>query len=152
MALVNKLKSIGDAIRNKNGSTDKLTLVGMVDAINNMASVTIDGVKVTGTLNLLKDYLNVNSKISTLPYDFYASSAVVLNGEIHILGGSSSYYKKHYKWNGTSWVSVSTLPYYVGNSSAVVLNDIIHILGGNYSDSCYRYHYSLNQKIYREVA
>ena len=74
--------------------------------------------------------------VSTLPYKFYRGSAVVLNNEIHILGGSSSsggsssYSAKHYKYNGTSWESVSTLPYNFATGSAVVLNNEIHILGG----------------------
>ena len=70
--------------------------------------------------------------VSTLPYSFYNGSAVVLNDEIHILGcGSSSNYKSHYKYNGTSWVSVSTLPYDFSQGSAVVYNNDIHILGGS---------------------
>ena len=71
----------------------------------------------------------INKSVSILPYDFYYGSAVVLNGEIHILGGSSSK-KSHYKWNGSSWVNVSTLPYKFYQGSAVVLDGEIHILGG----------------------
>ena len=70
------------------------------------------------------------TSVSTLPYNFYNGSAVVLNDEIHILGsdGSST---KHYKFNGTSWVSVSTLPYDFSSGSAVVYNNEIHILGSH---------------------
>ena len=70
--------------------------------------------------------------VSTLPYDFCVSSAVVLNGEIHILGSNYNltYMKYHYKYNGSSWKSVSTLPYSFHGGSAVVLNGEIHILGG----------------------
>ena len=64
-----------------------------------------------------------------LPYDFYWGSAVVYNGEIHILGGRGGT-DKHYKWNGSSWTSVSTLPYPFYYGSAVVYNGEIHILGG----------------------
>jgi hypothetical protein len=72
---------------------------------------------------------------STLPYDFYSGSAVVLNNEIHIFGGGRSYsygndFKSHCKWNGSTWKSVSTLPYDFYHCSAVVLNNEIHILGG----------------------
>lgn len=74
----------------------------------------------------------INESVSTLPYDFYNGCAVVLNGEIHILGtDKSSNYRKHYKWNGSSWTSVSTLPYDFYYGSAVVLNGEIHILGAN---------------------
>ena len=34
MALTDKLTAIADAIRSKGGTTDQLTLTGMVDAIN----------------------------------------------------------------------------------------------------------------------
>ena len=80
--------------------------------------------------------------VSTLPYNFSNGSAVVLNNEIHILGGSSggsTGFTNHYKFNGTSWESVSTLPYNFSTGSAVVLNDEIHILGSIYYDSGYLY-------------
>jgi hypothetical protein len=56
-------------------------------------------------------------------------STVVYNNEIHILGGDNNP-TKHYKWNGSQWVSASTLPYNFIKGSAVVLNNEIHILGG----------------------
>ena len=67
--------------------------------------------------------------VSTLPYALTYGTAVVLNNEIHILGGGSDL-TNHYKFNGTSWESVSTLPYSFDRGSAVVLNNEIHILGG----------------------
>jgi N-acetylneuraminic acid mutarotase len=72
------------------------------------------------------------TSLSTLPFEFNLGSAVVLNGEIHIIGGGnlSSGMDHHYKWNGSSWESVSSLPFSFGMGSAVVLNDEIHILGG----------------------
>ena len=75
----------------------------------------------------------INKSVSTLPYSFLNGSAVVLNGEIHILGSSSdsTSHKSHYKWDGTSWTSVSTLPYNFYQGSAVVLNGEIHILGSH---------------------
>ena len=88
-------------------------------------------------------------KVSTLPYDFYNGSAVVLNGEIHILGGHNSStnnnYKYHYKYNGTSWVSVSTLPYEFAYGSAVVYNDEIHIMSGSSN------HYAFNGASWRKL-
>ena len=74
--------------------------------------------------------------LSPLPYNFYTGSAVILNNEIHILGGQGDH-DAHYKWNGTNWVSVSTLPYRFYRSVAVVYNDEIHILGTDYSRSTY---------------
>ena len=86
------------------------------------------------------DYLGA----STLPYDFYHGDAIVLNNEIHILGGDGGTYKEHYKWNGTSWTSVSTLPYNFRNGDAIVLNDEIHILGSINGSSVYKNHYKWN--------
>ena len=82
---------------------------------------------------------------SSLPYDFYHGSAVVLNGEIHILGNST----KHYKWNGSSWTSVSTLPYNVSN--AVVYNNEIHILGSGDSNH-WTSHYKWNGSSWTSVS
>lgn len=79
-----------------------------------------------------------------LPYSFYQSSSVILNNELHILGsGNSTYYKSHYKWNGTEWAEVSTLPYNFYQGASVVYNDEIHILGSN-SNTSYTAHYKWN--------
>ena len=78
-----------------------------------------------------------------LPYRFYNGSAVVLNDEIHILGGDYSTApeisrRSHYKWDGLKWTSVSTIPFDFYHGSAVVFNNEIHIIGGNSSG---QYHY-----------
>lgn len=80
------------------------------------------------------------TRVSTLPYIFNYASVVVLNDEIHILGGRSPYgtatekwFRNWYKWDGTTWTQVGTLPGYRWESAAVVLNGEIHILGGNYT-------------------
>ena len=78
--------------------------------------VTIDGVQ--HSENLAFESKLVDLKLGDLPYNFYSGSAVILNGEIHILGGGGDS-TKHYKFNGTSWTSVSTLPYAFRWSSAV---------------------------------
>ena len=93
----------------------------------------------------------INESVSTLPYSFYGGSAVMLNGEIHILGGAAST-KKHYKWDGTNWTSVSTLPYEFCFGAAVVLNGEIHILGSDYSSSYYKYHYKWNGSSWTSVS
>ena len=93
-------------------------------------NVTIDGVPFEGDSLVLKSR-TVDIKEIELPYDFYAGSAVVYNNEIHIFGSndSSSYYRYHYKLNGSSWTRVSTLPYDFRYGSAIVYNNEIHILG-----------------------
>ena len=70
--------------------------------------------------------------VSTLPYPFQSGDAVVVNNEIHILGSnnSSTYYKYHYKYDGSTWGSDKTLPFEFRHGHAVVLNNEIHILGG----------------------
>lgn len=79
------------------------------------------------------------ASVSTLPYNFYNGSAVIYNGEIHILGSSrSSDYSKHYKWNGLMWLEVSSLPYNFCNGSAVVYNNEIHIFGSSYYSGDYQ--------------
>lgn len=81
----------------------------------------------------------------SLPYEFNQGSAVLYNGEIHILGSVVSEYRtSHYKWDGTKWVEVSTLPYEFYYGSAVVFNGEIHILGGSGSSSGKKKHYKWN--------
>ena len=81
------------------------------------------------------------TSVSTMPCNS-VGSAVVLNDEIHILGGALNP-TVHYKWDGVTWTSVSTLPYNF-TSSAVVLNDEIHIMGGYWGGAGYSYHYKWN--------
>ena len=119
-------------------------------------SVIIDGVPFEGdVLNLVSEDVIQNISVSTLPFNFYHSSAVVLNNEIHLL--SSGYYnsvnypdaKKHYKWNGTTWTEVSTIPYMFMKASAVVYKNEIHLLGGPESLT---YHYKWNGTSWEEVS
>ena len=103
-----------------------------------MSKITIDGTLFRGTLDvktLGKKWMTFDNQLCEnvyLPYSFYQGSAVIYNGEIHILGGgdNSGNYTKHYKWNGSTWTSVSTLPYNFYQGSAVIYNGEIHILGG----------------------
>ena len=89
-----------------------------------------------------------------LPYAFKNGGAVVLDGEIHILGGyDSSNRSSHYKRNKStgSWSSVSTLPYSFYQGSAVVLNNEIHILGGT-GTNLSQYHYKYSNGSWVEVS
>ena len=95
------------------------------------------------------------TSVSTLPYSFYDSSAVVYNNEIHILGSynsssynSSSDYTNHYKYDGSTWTNVSTLPYDFYCGSPVVLNNEIHILGGYDSNTK---HYIVAIPLYKKL-
>ena len=50
-------------------------------------------------MDQLEEYMKIYwGSVSTLPYDFYDSAAVVYNNEIHILGSyEGSYQTAHYK-------------------------------------------------------
>ena len=87
--------------------------------------------------------------MTDLPYDFYDGSAVVYNGEIHILGSAGNR-TSHYKWDGSTWTSVSTLPFSFYYGSAVVYNGEIHILGGNGGSSIS--HYKWNGSSWAKVS
>ena len=118
---------------------DKPTLDYIFHKLSNYKSVGIS--VVDNDLELVPVY--ENTSVSTLQYNFYFGSAVVYNGEIHILGagtGSTGNTTNHYKWDGSSWVSVSTLPYSFSFGSAVVYNGEIHILGSsNYTTNHYKW-------------
>ena len=87
----------------------------------------------------------VRVMLKKLPYKFSNAAAVVYNGEIHILGSSdSSSQTKHYKYNGSEWVSVSTLPYSFIWGAAVVFNNEIHILGCSHLTNGSGIHYKWN--------
>lgn len=80
----------------------------------------------------------------TLP--FSPACTVAYNGEIHILGSSSSSYNtKHYKYDAVNskWISVSTLPYAFADGCAVIYENKIHILGSSVSGN-YTKHYTWN--------
>lgn len=139
--------TIGDAIRNKNGSTSKLTLDAMVTAINNMASVTIDNVMVSGNFNFSKSYAHSNCGSITEQSMNYIDS-VGYNNEVHIFGiyYSGLNVSSHYKWDGSSFTRLTNLPYCFDGGRAIVYNDKIHILGGSTHgyDNEQRQHYEWN--------
>ena len=66
-------------------------------------------------------------KKSSAPYAICESSAVVLNNELHILGGTNGPLN-HYKWNGTQWASESALPFSFIKGSAIMHRGELHIL------------------------
>lgn len=78
-------------------------------------------------------------QVSTLPMNGLpdGATAVVLNGEIHILGfynGSDRLQNiSHYKYSNGSWSKVSELPHEFLGGCAVIYNNEIHILGGRIS-------------------
>lgn len=77
-----------------------------------------------------------------------SSAAVVLNDELHILGGYHDV-RKHYKWDGDTWVEASSLPYDFVGGAATVFNGEIHIFGGY---SGYKNHYKWDGTTWTEVS
>ena len=75
-------------------------------------------------------------RVSTLPYKFYNGCAVVLNNEIHILGGDGNVVNnsticsrsQHYIYSGERWKILKILPWEMHRSCAVVLNDNIYAM------------------------
>ena len=117
-----------------------------------VANVTIDGLNVKDNLNLVSNILSSSLRISDISYNFYCGSAVVFNGEIHVLGGQfSSTYTSHYVFNGIKWTFVGSLPYDFYYGAAVVLNGEIHILGGRNS-SVRTKHYKWDGSSWTEVS
>lgn len=108
--------------------------------------VTIDGE--IQNKDLMLESKSVAMPVSELPYEFIAGSVVVLNNEIHLLGGNGNG-TKHYKYNGIEWVSVSELPYDFKYGDAVVFNNEIHILGGSSGETK---HYKYNGVSWSEVS
>lgn len=87
---------------------------------------------------------SMDISVSTLPYKFYKGSAVVANGKIYIIGSyASSYYKKFYEYDGTSWNEKAEIPYDFYNGAAVVWNNDIYIVGARNGSNCEMYSYSL---------
>ena len=57
------------------------------------------------------DTTSLYEEVSKIPYSFNNGTAIVMNDEIHLLGGdhSSSTKKVHYIWNGSGWRKGSSL-------------------------------------------
>ena len=116
---------------NNDGSTSNDVNVAYVNIVELNNEIHVIG----GNDNAVHIKWNGNAwvTVSTPPYIASGQAClVVLNGEIHLLGGGSygtGNASKHYKWNGNAWTEVSTLPtggLYDG--CAVVLNNEIYIM------------------------
>ena len=90
---------------------------------------TIDGEPV-GSLNLKKivmDYRDVD-----LPKSAQYCASVVLNDQIHIIGGgksSDTLFRGHYVFDGTAWNKHTDINFNFRSGSSVVYNNEIHLLG-----------------------
>ena len=122
----------------------------LVKGSGGFEKVTVNGVPVRDRLNLKSLLLNFESK--ALPYNFQDGSAVLYNGEVHILGGYvEGTSKNHYKFNGETWEKVSDLPYAFYSGAAVVFDGKIHILGGGAADAK-RKHYVFDGTTWETVS
>ena len=130
----------GDTLADEAKDTVIATEKGVTDALTKSSCITNCTIATVPEVDNVSDMELLLAEIvkcwlsqSTLPYNFYDGSAVLLNGEIHILGGhDNDVVRKHYKWDGSSWTEVSTLPYDFRGGEAIVLNGEIHILGSGY--------------------
>ena len=68
MALTDKLTAIADAIRSKGGTTDQLTLTGMVDAINAIQTGSGGIQSASGEYSIADDVVNLNIDISDIGF------------------------------------------------------------------------------------
>ena len=115
------------------------------------SKVFIDGVRYKDDLNLYSQ--DCETELSKCPYSDYGGTAVLLNGEIHVLGGYS-HSTNHYKWNGSAWTKVSTLPssFQYSYKCAVVLNNEIHILVVSDNYGYKNNHYKWNGSAWTKVS
>lgn len=77
-------------------------------------------------------------EVSTLPYSFRGGSAVVIDDNIHIMGGTGTdAYYKHYTYNkiDKQWIQQSDLPMPLRSGSAVTIGNSIHIFGSSATSS-----------------
>ena len=104
-----------------------------VNGITGVSGVTIDGVAYNGSALSLTSKSNVWAMMSAMKVSgTYDIHAVVLNGNIHVIGipDSNGYKKAHYRWNGTSWETLTSAPYTMDDCTAVVeCNGKIHLIG-----------------------
>jgi len=118
-------------------------MIGVMNIGSGGTKAYIDGVLYKKDLNLI----NIIENLGALPYYFQSGAAVVLNNEIHLLGGYDSYVNDgnnrttHYKYDGSTWASLGALPYEFYYGAAVVLNDEIHLLGGKDNNTTKHYKY-----------
>lgn len=88
---------------------------------------------------------NLYYELPAPPFSNTSGCAVVLDNEIHVIVKT-----KHYKWDGTKWISVSVFPYPLENGGAVVYNNEIHVFGGS-STSYWTNHYKWDGETWTQV-
>ena len=109
--------------------------------------VIIDGTEIKDNVTFKSRF--VDTSCSTLPCEVSSGQAVVYNGNIHIFEkNSDTTMRKHYKWDGSTWIKLSDLHNLLKDGSAVVYNDEIHILGGEYASRCHYRIFNSIRKLY----
>ena len=110
----------------------------------------IIGGVLTGSYDSSKKHYKWNGSswksLATLPVEMYSytNNLFVYENKVHIFNFST-----HYSWDGTSWTKESTLPYNMYYGCAILYNKKAHIFGGSNSNSVSKYHYIINETIYR---
>lgn len=75
-------------------------------------------------------------RLGELPITMF-TNLVVYNNEYHLIGKNGSSNNGHYKWNGSSWVSVGTTEHKASSFTCVVYNNKIYRVLGGYGGSAY---------------
>ena len=137
----------GDVVATKSDGTEVSLLEDRIKGFINNSEININSITMDSNVD---NFTSNHYECGELPYDFYYGSAVVLNNEIHLLGGAGKN-TGHYKFNSSTstWEEVSTLPYSLSSGSAVVLNNEIHIMGGTNNETR---HYKYNGSTWTSVS
>ena len=144
MALTDKLTAIADAIRSKGGTTDQLTLAGMVDAINAIQT----GGGGTGLAYDMGEFVfdadtvsNANSLIKEpIPHNLGDTPDFILVWTDHWAGIAEAPYTDNNTMVGFAWINGLTGIIGRASASANVTNPMIAIFNMPRSD--YRCNFS----------
>lgn len=127
MALIDRLTAIGDAIREKNGTTEPIPLVDMPQAILDIVS----GGNETETFN-------ISTLETTLPTNLHACATARVNDKIYLFGGYNSSNGSRTNTiliyditNNTLSNSTQTLGESINDFPAVAIGTDIYTFGGN---------------------
>ena len=107
--------------------------VALVNTGNNVYCIYDGGVYVHEVKPEMQDYLPSIVDLPISGIDVHETSIISFNGEIHLLGGSGTSLRSHYKYSNGKWVVASELPMDFACGKAIVFDGKIHIIGGGTS-------------------
>lgn len=124
------LDSIGSAVRGIKDQVGSIPVSQLAHEINTIATFTVNGEKVLESKTFEMEEFDIYK--SSLPNGVFAMSAVVLRGDLYIIGYDGTDYTYMYKFDGETWVWNE---YILGSRNdtyghAVVFEDAIYVLAG----------------------